>query len=201
MAAGPISWAVAGRPLVGESVSGDACFVGPTAGGMLFAAIDGLGHGEAAHDASGCAVATLAAQPGLALAELFRRCHAALARTRGAVISLAAIDLATGTLSWAGVGNVEAYLVHRDPTQKADAIPLRGGIVGSVLPTVRVATRSLAPGDLLVFATDGIDSRFLAGVDPAADPETLAYGLLAAHGKPHDDALVLVARYLGAVGP
>jgi phosphoserine phosphatase RsbX len=52
-------------------------------------------------------------------------------------------------------------------------------------------------GDTLVFATDGISGDFLADVSAREEPQRLADQILARHGKGTDDALVLVARYLG----
>ena len=37
---------------------------------------------------------------------------------------------------------------------------LRGGVVGYSLPALRIATLSVAPGDTLIFATDGIGGSF-----------------------------------------
>ena len=44
---------------------------------------------------------------------------------------------------------------------------------------------------------DGIGSGFTRGAEPRATPQQIAERILAEHGKGTDDALVLVARYLG----
>jgi len=56
----------------------------------------------------------------------------------------------------------------------------------------------VAPGDLLIFATDGIREGFAEGLPTDATPQQLADQILARSGKGTDDALVLVARYAGA---
>src|SRR3989442_542063 len=61
----------------------------------------------------------------------------------------------------------------------------------------RHATESPVP---LIFATDGIREGFADGLSPEAAPQHLADQILARHGKGTDDALVLVARYLGGAG-
>jgi phosphoserine phosphatase RsbX len=48
-----------------------------------------------------------------------------------------------------------------------------------------------------VLATDGLRAGFGEDVAPSHDPQQTATLLLERHGKKSDDALVLVARYLG----
>jgi hypothetical protein len=56
---------------------------------------------------------------------------------------------------------------------------------------------ALAQGDTLILATDGIHSDFGNTVNLFDPPQDLADRILAKYGKTTDDALVLVARYLG----
>src|SRR5439155_9912644 len=113
------------------------------------------------------------------LEALVTRCHDALMNTRGAVMTVATLNSLEGSLTWLGVGNVEAVLLHaEDPTKTfSERVPfrkagdtemlrrlgealsgrvlLRSGIVGYRLPELRTSTQSIRPSDLLVFATDG----------------------------------------------
>src|SRR5438874_9809995 len=73
-------------------------------------------------------------------------------------------------------------------------------IFGSELPRLHPVVLPIAPGDTLIFATDGIREGFAEGLPPEAAPQQLADQILARHGKGTDDALVLVARYLGGAG-
>jgi hypothetical protein len=57
---------------------------------------------------------------------------------------------------------------------------------------------TLAAGDLLVMATDGIDPGFASALDGGGAAQTVAERIFAAHGKGTDDALVVVVRYLPA---
>jgi hypothetical protein len=114
---------------------------------------------------------------------------------------VASIDGRVARLSWAGVGNVEA-VVLRGPAAapKADAaVALRGGVVGYVLPSVRVDALDLAPGDTVVMATDGIRAGFTTGLQREAPPAELARFILLRHAKGNDDARVLVARFCAEV--
>jgi len=62
---------------------------------------------------------------------------------------------------------------------------------------VQAAVIPVNAGDTLVLATDGIASGFLSDVSSRDEPQRLADHILDRYGKGTDDALVLVARYLG----
>lgn len=189
----------ASAALPGELVSGDVHLAETFPGGALVAAVDGLGHGGEAAQAAIRAVSVLEEQPEAPLPTLFERCHARLARTRGVAMSLASFSAAQGEMSWLGVGNVEGTLVRAGGGTAApvESIMLLGGVVGYQLPRLRPSTAQVAPGDTLILATDGIGSGFRHGLDPAGTPQALADRILAEHSKRNDDALVVVARYLG----
>src|SRR5207245_2855891 len=76
----------------------------------------------------------------------------------------------------------------------------RGGIGGSELPRPHPVVLPIAAGDTLIFTTDGIREGFAEALSSEATPQQLADHILARHGKGTDDALVLVARYLGGAG-
>src|SRR5262249_38502151 len=99
--------------------------------------------------------------------------------------------------TWLGVGNVEGGLLPPGAkTCRADVL-LSGGVVGSRLPSLRASVVPVAPGDTLVLATDGIRSGFTEGLVLEDSPQHIADGILARHATLKDDALVLVARFLG----
>jgi hypothetical protein len=150
-----------------------------------------------AAEASAVARGALEAGAELALPALIARCHAAMAGTRGAVMTCAAFDLEHGRLVWTGVGNVEGRLVRADagPQTPTEGPFLRGGVVGHQLPPVRETTTDLRDGDLLVFTTDGIASDYGAALRPGGSVQGIADRILAAHAKPTDDALVVVVRH------
>jgi phosphoserine phosphatase RsbX len=191
--------AVAERPLPGELRSGDRAVLVAWEGGALVAAIDGLGHGFEAAEAADAAAQVLIEHPRMDPAELLQRCHRALRRTRGVVLTLAWFDLRAGALRWTGVGNVEGRLVHpaAGPHAPAEGALTKGGVVGYNLPSVRVTGTALDVGDVLVLATDGIDSGFARSIVPGASARQIADRILAGHAKERDDALVVVVRYRG----
>ena len=105
-------------------------------------------------------------------------------------------------MTWLGVGNVEGVLLHPDAAGRPARTNLvtRGGIVGSELPRLRAQVCTVAPGDTVILATDGIKEHFAEGLPRDASPQQLADHILARYGKGTDDALVLVARYVGGAG-
>jgi phosphoserine phosphatase RsbX len=196
MPATRIEWGVASRALPGETASGDACVVEEYNGSVLIAVVDALGHGEAAAATALIAADTLRLHAQEPIELLIRRCHDALIGTRGAVVSVASIDIRERTMAWLGVGDIEGVLTFADPS----AVPTHtilttlGGIVGGRLPSIRPWVIPVAPGDTLVFTTDGIRSGIAAGVSLSGAPQTLADQILARGFKGTDDALVLVAQ-------
>lgn len=193
---------VAAVPMAGEQSSGDLHLIAEFPGGGLVAAIDALGHGPEAARTAEQAVAVLAVRPTDPLPEIIRRCHTALIGTRGVVVSLASFDIRAGQMTWAGIGNVEGVILrngrNRAPT-RSSLITL-GGIVGAELPEIRAQQLPIEPGNLVVFATDGVRREFIEHIDPARTPSEIARELLVRHAKGTDDALVLVVRYRGAGG-
>lgn len=190
-----IEWASSACTLVGEKESGDACAVVPFASGTLLVVADGLGHGPEAAAASRLAVRVVREHPETDLAALIQRCHAALADTRGAVISLAAISEDERELSWLGVGDAAATVVRSERALRRRAtLLLRPGVVGLRLPRLIAETIPLSVGDTLVMCTDGIRSTHTEALEMPGAPKELADLILATYARQYDDALVLVAR-------
>jgi negative regulator of sigma-B (phosphoserine phosphatase) len=194
-----IEWSVASRPLPGQPASGDLKVVKAFSDGVLVAALDGLGHGEEAATAAAVAASTLEMHAAEPVITLVQRCHEALRATRGVAMSVASFNLTRRLITWLGVGNVEGVLIRRDFARAEADVPLllRAGVVGFQLPSLDVETLPVYTGDTLIFATDGIHSDFARVLARSFPPQRAAEKILARYGKATDDALVLVARYLG----
>src|SRR5712671_594304 len=194
-----LDWSVAARALAGQNVCGDLHLVKPFDHRVLVAVIDGVGHGDKAAAAARRAADILgfyASDPAIALV---KRCHAALAQTRGVVLTVAELNSAEDTMTWIGVGNVEGRLLRADARARhpREEILLRGGVVGHHLPALQTSVIPVAAGDVLILATDGIRPGFADGLKLDETPRELADKILSRHFKGNDDALVFVARYLG----
>jgi phosphoserine phosphatase RsbX len=198
---GPIEWARAGRPLPSEYTSGDrGIAVGIEDAAALFGVVDGLGHGPAAAEAALRAVDAVTRAHAEPVEVLIELCHRALVGTRGVAMTLARIDFAANTLTWAGIGNVTANLVAKAPTgfEIRSSARLTGGIVGYRIPEIQPApVVSIRPGDLIVISTDGIAEDYLDHIDFSASAVAIAEGLLGKDAKETDDAMVLAARHRG----
>jgi len=197
MKAAGIEWSAAAATMPGEAESGDRCWAGAVANGMMFAVMDGLGHGRAAAAASDIAIATLERHVGEPLIELLRHCHESLRGTRGVAMSLAVFDTENAMLTWIGVGNVEGTLLRRGAGLPSSKLLLRNGVVGIHLPILRAGELAVQSGDILTMATDGVTAESPMRVSMDGQIESMADGILASACKGTDDALVLVARYRG----
>jgi negative regulator of sigma-B (phosphoserine phosphatase) len=186
---------VAGAAMDGEDRSGDLAVFAPLPGGGLACLIDGLGHGDAAADASEAAARVIRDHAGAPPQELLDRCHEALRDTRGVVMTLARFDVAAGTLLWTGVGNVDARLWHPSEGGRHDVALVFGGVVGYQVPRVRPSMLTLAPGDLLVMVTDGIGPGFPAALDGGGPAQIIAERIFTGFSKGTDDSLAVVVRY------
>lgn len=198
--AGPlIEWGVAIRELSGQDESGDGYLVESHPDGALVAVVDGLGHGPKAAEVANVAIAVLEGNADKPVDFLFERCHRELAGTRGVVMSLASLDARDGAMTWVGVGNVTGLLLRADSRAERarETLLPRGGVVGYRLPSLYPVVISVARGDTLIFATDGLRSGFTEGVALNDAPQQIADHILEHYGRGTDDALVLVARYIG----
>ena len=194
-----LEWDLADRAMPGEAESGDIAVVTSFPNGAMAAAIDGLGHGAEAARVAKQAVEILRGTTGEPVDRLIGRCHEGLKRTRGVVMAVAMFDSTEDTVTWAGVGNVEGRLIRpaEDGGLHRDSMVPHAGIVGYTLPPLRPVTLPVRRGDVLILATDGIRGGFADPEDLSTPPKEMADRILDEQGKDTDDALVVVARYLG----
>lgn len=195
-----VEYGVAKYVLPGQDESGDHHLVCCNQGGVLIAAIDGIGHGEEAASASktaGTLLKNFADEPIISLVE---RCHERLRGTRGIVLSLAFIDPVNGMMTWLGVGNVQGVLMRCNAKRGngKESLLLRGGVVGSQLPTLQATVLQIERGDTLFFATDGVRSDFSESLSPRENPQRAADRILEQYRNGNDDALVLITRLTGS---
>jgi len=196
---GLIEWGVATQILPGQAESGDRSVVKPFSKGVLVAVVDGLGHGAEAAAAAKIAVDQLESYAHEAIISLVNRCHIELKRTRGVVMTLASFNGQDNTMTWLSVGDVEGMLLRADTqtNPQREVVMQRAGVVGYQLPSLGAMVIPVKPGDTLIFATDGIHNGFAEGLTVTASPQQIAEHILAKFNKGTDDALVLVARYVG----
>ncbi|HEY2956560.1 MAG TPA: SpoIIE family protein phosphatase [Candidatus Eisenbacteria bacterium] len=194
-----VEWGMASRAIAPGQVTADLCLVRESPHGVLIAAVDGVGHGPEAVSAAQRAIDLIASAEVERPIDVVRLCHPGLRGTRGVVMSLAWFDAARDTLTWLGVGNVAGMLVRLDPTAspRTESLLCARGVVGRQMPIPRAEILSVAHGDTLVLATDGVRPQFASDLSTLGTPQAVADRILAAHATGADDALVVVARYRG----
>ena len=179
-------------PIAGEEVSGDAWAHVREGEIATLLLADGLGHGaEAARAAT---AATRALRPGVDPVELLQRMHDALRATRGAAAAVARLNLSTGSLRFAGVGNIATTIVT-DRGMKS--LASMNGTVGHRVAKFRSDDVQLDPGALLVMHSDGCKGAWNLLDYPGLrrrSPLVVASVLVRDFERGRDDVSVVVAR-------
>jgi serine phosphatase RsbU (regulator of sigma subunit) len=166
-----------------------------TCGSTLFIGLlDALGHGPEAAKVIDRARPFLDACDGSDLVQTMGELHEHLRGTLGAVAGLACLDMATGELRYAGIGNITAKVYG---TQYIHFVP-RSGIVGYAMPEPRANTFNLGDGDVLVIHSDGIPEHLNLKDYPellAASAEDISEQVMKRFSKAADDAGCIVVKY------
>jgi anti-sigma regulatory factor (Ser/Thr protein kinase) len=185
----------------GENESGDAWRIVEGRHRTTVMVVDGLGHGPQA--AAAAAIAT-DLFPSLADAQttvLIDALDEGMRASRGAALSVAAIDDATRTVSFSGVGNVDGRVLADG---KSSHFLPQNGIIGNAKPTARATEAPWPTGARLVMHSDGISARWHMDAYPGlqqAHPAILAGVIFRDFARERDDATVLVlADRLGEKG-
>lgn len=194
VSAATLDWSVASQPLPGETESGDRCVVKVFETGALAVVIDALGHGAEASHAADVASGILEKNAPGTPDTLFNLCHERMRNTRGAAISMASFDWSRRTMTWLGIGNVAGVLVsaHSGGNPRVKQLVVHGGVVGYQMPDLHPLQMPIAPGDVLVVATDGIRADFTELLPLPINAQLLAERILEDYATRRDDALVLV---------
>jgi len=181
-------------PVRGEVVCGDAwiaAFEGKQARLML---ADGLGHGPGAAQAAGEALLAFRAHPMASPGQHMHAAHRRLGGTRGAAVSVFALDAQQGTVRLSGAGNVMGRVLSG--VSDKSLMP-QSGTVGLRVRAPEEATAPWPPHAVLIAFSDGVISRWDAlPLHPllGLEPTLLAAVLLRDHCRGADDATVVVMR-------
>lgn len=170
---------------------GDGWAVAANAGTVAAMIVDGLGHGPVAAIAAGEAVDAFLADSLTSPEASIARLHAQLGPTCGGVGAVARYDVASQTVTYAGVGDTSGRLVSAD---RSKGMATSAGILGRRLPGVR-AFHYTATDAVLVLHTDGISHRWGPADLPGLferHPALVAAVLHRVQAYESDDATVLV---------
>jgi len=182
------------RPLPGQRYNGDAYFVKRYEDKIIFAVIDGLGHGQEAQEAAQAAVDCLENYYRRPFTEIFQLCHQRLKKTRGAAMSLCSINIKDRVMTHSGIGNVNTRVYS---SQAAPAPFCINGTLGVAMRMVKVDDYPLPEDSVIIMFSDGISGHFspdsLRG-SWGLKPQRLAKRIMDNYARDNDDATVIVGR-------
>jgi anti-sigma regulatory factor (Ser/Thr protein kinase) len=185
-------------PYPGEEVCGDAWHYDVTPLRTRFIVADGLGHGVFAAEASQSAIRCIAGSEKLQPAEALDDAHLRLRATRGAAVSIADVDLATGRVTFAGVGNVAGAIVSSAGTKRQ--LVSMNGTLGHQMTRARQYEYPFEEDSLLILQSDGLSANWSPDKYPGLfqrHPGVIAGVLFRDLRRIRDDATVVVARWSG----
>lgn len=185
---------VMSRPYIGCKVNGDVYYIKESNNKIIFALIDGLGHGVEANKAAIRANELLEENNYKPLKELLYSVDNGMKHTRGAVIGICIIDKNTKSFQYGSIGNVQLRYILNNKTRKFIAT---NGTLGITLNTkVNVQQSSYENGGIIIMNTDGISNKLeydeYLGL-PTHNPTVLSNMIFRDFAKDNDDATVLVA--------
>ena len=191
---GKTEYGVAAKALQGDQC-GDSGITLEQKGILLCAVIDGVGHGPNAAIAAVTAKNYIEANAEAPLTEILQGVHEVLKSTQGAVACLCRIDLNSGQLSMAGIGNITCRIFRGLDSER---LLSRDGILGYMVSTPREHTRKLDNAALLLMHSDGVREHFELFEYPGllkGNAASVAARVVDTLGKNNDDASCLAVRF------
>ena len=191
---GKTEYGVATRALQGDQC-GDSGITLEQKGILLCAVIDGVGHGPNAAIAAVTAKNDIEANSEAPLTEILQGVHEVLKSTQGAVACLCRIELKSGQLTMAGIGNITCRIFRGLDSER---LLSREGILGYMVSTPREHTRKLDNAALLLMHSDGVREHFELFEYPdllKGNAASVAARVVDTLGKNNDDASCLAVRF------
>lgn len=188
----PVTVGAATRPKPGYEQNGDAFLIEHKSGESLVGVIDGLGHGQAAHEASRQAKQYVRTHTDQPLADLFDGVERVCRDTRGVVMLLARFDWRAETVTLGSVGNITLRVCHA-PTDR-HLTPTRG-VLGSRALGPRITEWEWHSSTFMVMHTDGLDARWQCEDFSLRDDRSITHtaaALLEQLATGEDDATVVI---------
>ena len=191
---GKTEYGFAAKALQGDEC-GDSGITLEQKGILLCAVIDGVGHGPNAALAAVTAKNYIEANSEAPLTEILQGVHEVLKSTQGAVACLCRIELKSGQLTMAGIGNITCRIFRGLDSER---LLSREGILGYMVSTPREHTRKLDNAALLLMHSDGVREHFELFEYPdllKGNAASVAARVVDTLGKNNDDASCLAVRF------
>jgi anti-sigma regulatory factor (Ser/Thr protein kinase) len=179
-------------PLEGYDISGDYVDVITKGTNVHFLVSDGLGHGQAAAEASHRAAEIFQKNVTRELPELMTQIHKGLGATRGAAVALATFDSVQRTLKYLAVGNIDSRICTEADSRGCATL---NGTAGVQMPRLVQFDYQVPAGAVIVMHTDGLSARWKFTNYPGLSMQTpgvIAGLLFRDFARKRDDATVLV---------
>ncbi|HSI91287.1 MAG TPA: hypothetical protein VK927_09230, partial [Adhaeribacter sp.] len=182
-------------------VCGDGWSLQESGGATYILAMDGLGHGLAAHEASKLAVGTFSRSNKEQVTDRLLEIHAAIKPTRGGVGAVARIGTGKPAFSYFGIGNISARIFGLNDGGSLEVtknLISFNGTLGHIIPAIfQEQPADWQAGNLLVMHSDGL--RTLKDLKRYPKLNLHHASLIAAvlfrdFNRGTDDALVIVAK-------
>ena len=181
-------------PITGETVCGDAWSAERSPGRSLYIVADGLGHGPSAAEAAQEAVRIFHLVSQFEPDRILSEIHSALAKTRGAAVSVAEILHQKQLLRYAGAGNIVGVICSGGKTRSLVSM---NGTVGHAVGKIQQFSYPWQPESALIMHSDGLATRWNVEQYPglaSRHPALLAGVLFRDFCRKRDDATILVSR-------
>jgi anti-sigma regulatory factor (Ser/Thr protein kinase) len=180
--------------MTGETKCGDAWSVDFTPQRSIYIVADGLGHGPSAAEAAQEAIRVFEQAPHLSPVRILTDAHLALAKTRGAAVSIAEILHDKAVVNYAGVGNV-AGIIHDQG--KSRSMVSMNGTLGHSVGRIQHFSYPWEKTSTLIMHSDGLATRWNIDQYPglaARHPALQAGVLYRDFCRKRDDVTILVSR-------
>jgi anti-sigma regulatory factor (Ser/Thr protein kinase) len=180
-------------PIAGESVCGDAWSAEHAPGRSVYVVADGLGHGPLAAEAAAEAVRIFHLAFAYAPDRILSDIHGALAKTRGAAVSVAEILHDKQVVNYAGAGNIVAAICSGGKTRSLVSM---NGTVGHTVGKIQQFSYPWPANSALIMHSDGLATRWNVEHYPglaSRHPALLAGVLFRDFCRQRDDATILVS--------
>jgi anti-sigma regulatory factor (Ser/Thr protein kinase) len=179
----------------GEDVCGDAWDWRIRDDRLAILVADGLGHGSSAHEAANLAIRIFDRSHEETPQRVIQDVHAGLRSTRGAAVSMIAIDLERSVARYSGVGNVSAVL-HL-ATGSRHSLISHNGTAGHTAPRIQEFNYPVPAQSIVIVHTDGLGTHWDLTPYPGLrthHPSVVAGILYRDFSRRRDDVTVVVAK-------
>jgi anti-sigma regulatory factor (Ser/Thr protein kinase) len=180
--------------MAGETQCGDAWSAHFTPNRSLYIVADGLGHGPSAAEAAREAIRVFHEAPHLSPVRILSDAHLALAKTRGAAVSIAEVLHDKAVVNYAGVGNIAGAIYDGRKTRSMVSM---NGTLGHSVGRIQDFSYSWEKGSSLIMHSDGLATRWSMDQYPglaARHPALVAGILYRDFCRRRDDVTILISR-------